>query len=73
MRQIKAISLKSPKSILFILPFIFFYSNSIAQSVSNNTKDSLVTAHLKAVAYYKTQRDIVDCALIIMHKDPNKN
>lgn len=72
MRQIKAISLTSPKSILLILPFIFFYGNSIAQSVSNNTKDSLVAAHLKAVAYYKTQRDLVDCALIIMHKDPNK-
>jgi hypothetical protein len=55
--------------LFFVIGFTSF--TVTAQQLSTTSKDS-VTAFQKEIRYNKTQRDLVDYVLIILHKDPYK-
>ncbi len=52
--------------------FLFFTERSAAQYTSQVNSGSTDTLLQKSKVYYKTQRDLIDYANLLMHKNPDK-
>jgi len=59
------------KIFLTLLFLISGFYNLTAQQLSTPTKDSAAIAFQKEIQYNKTQKDLVDYALLILHKNAN--